>query len=393
MDTNRADQNRGEYRGGLSVLAFLMLLLVLLAAVLFANAKTGGEETGRQNFFKALWDRVFEGNKASKSASSVFDLNCRDGSAVEAYGNYLVKYGSDSIRWLDKQGKESYWRMIPGVKPFLAKAGKRLLAVNMGGRDFYMFDETRLRWKKSVGGDILAVDVNGKGYVCVVHKKEGYQGAVQVYDPLGNWIYALAKADSFILSAKLLGSGQTLVLSTVNIKGARTDACLEFIDIRENRTIGSYAEENAIFPSVWPLEDGTVAALDHSRILGVNLRGEKEWSHDLGVISACLPCGDSKVVCVVGSGEGPNRNRSAIKTVDSRGDIKDIYTLEGSVEDMDAGDGVIAVNTGREVLFINDDGELLFKYSSNEDIDRVSLFNGREAAVVGRKKVSIVKIR
>ena len=53
----------------------------------------------------------------------------------------------------------------------------------------------------------------------------------------------------------------------------------------------------------------------------------------------------------------------------------------------------MAINTGREVYFINSKADLILKYNSLSDVLQVYFFSKDEAAIVTRNSVDIIKIQ
>ena len=86
-------------------------------------------------------------------------------------------------------------------------------------------------------------------------------------------------------------------------------------------------------------------------------------------------------------------NFSEIVLLNVKGEKVSQYQLEGTVINIETYSDNIAVNTGREVYFINTKGNLIGKYSSKTDIIGVNFFNKQEAEIVTKGSIVVTNVK
>ncbi|HHW47871.1 MAG TPA: hypothetical protein GXX14_04525, partial [Clostridiaceae bacterium] len=86
------------------------------------------------------------------------------------------------------------------------------------------------------------------------------------------------------------------------------------------------------------------------------------------------------------------RNDVEVQIVNTRGQPVSAYSIEDEVKNIACYEEIIAVNTGREVHFIDTGGELVKRLAFKSDILNVYFFNKTRALVVTKNSTAIVKI-
>ena len=86
-------------------------------------------------------------------------------------------------------------------------------------------------------------------------------------------------------------------------------------------------------------------------------------------------------------------NTSEILFITREGKVLKSYPLKREVNNISTYRDIVAINTGREVYFINSKADLILKYNSLSDVLQVYFFSKDEAAIVTRNSVDIIKIQ
>jgi hypothetical protein len=378
-----------------NVILFILLLIAVLGVAFLVYLKSTDVDISKISIKELLNGRlpVDSGEKEMQQAVE-FVYDAKEQPAFCTYRDYLIKCTADRIRWIDKNGKDIKSLPISMNKPVAKVAGSLLLVYDMGGRDISVFIDRDVSWSRRLENNIVNADINDEGYVAVVHQTKGYKAGITVFNPQGMERLERMVAENFVLSAKVLPSSRQFIINRVDTSEVNANSDLEWNDFHSNKPYGDVPLKNAIFPGVWCLKDGTVAAVNNTTIVCFGKDLKEKWRQEYTAIySSCVVMGKYLAVAAA-TGDGLlGSSKTEVMLFNTKGKKISGYTLEGAVEGLDIAGDLLAVNAGREIHFINTKGKLQGKYQSKAVAERIFLYNKNEAAVVTKGKVIIIRFR
>ncbi|MCX7748656.1 MAG: DUF5711 family protein [Clostridia bacterium] len=376
----------------LSIALCIILFLAVLGVAFFVYLKSQNINIHDVSL-KELVQHVFSENKSGTSTEKVVEIPFDAGEhpVFTILNGDIVKCNKDSIRGLDKSGQEKWVVPIFANKPIVKEAGAYLVVADMGGRDIAVLKGKEKRWNKKVENNIINVDVNKNGYVSVVQEEKGSKGAVTVYDPAGNEVFIRGKAENYILSA-LVSSDRQVLINCIDASGITINTNFEFTDIF-GKPFANIQKENMIYPSIWYMGEGFFAVNDTSISYFDKDRNEK-WKKEHKEIYTSTTVLDKYAVIAVKDQEKKGLFKSKTKVIvyTADGEEKASQWVDEPVKNMYAYDDLIAVNTGREAVFMSSKGSMKGKYTSKSDITDVRLLNKSEALIVTRSSILVVPV-
>jgi len=405
-------KNRGEYTLYLtdertndrpvgrktSFLAFLLLVTLVLGVAFLAYLESNDIDFRTANLKNVIAD-IFSSTKEQDAIKIINEIgySIKEKAVFGTYGDYLIKCTTEGITWINKKGEQVQNIALTMNRPAVRTAGAYLLVADLGGKDIKVFRNTSLHWNFSSETNIINADINEDGLVTIVHEANGYKARVSVYHPLADRPLAFTRtiAECFVLSAKLSPSGKQLVINKIDSRGIRAGTHIEFNHLAQEEPYSNIFRENTIYPALWFTGDGSLFAAGDSEVAYFDREGTLAWekTYDNGIVySSNLCSGKYPVVAVADISTQGNGKNTRIDVMNAKGDVMVSYPVEGEVINIQTFSNTIAVNLGREVLFINIQGNEIGRFTARSEVYGVYFMDRKTAAIVTKEGISIINI-
>lgn len=379
-----------------SIIVFIILFLVVVGAAFFVYLKSQNIDIKSLNLKEIISNKIFTNSQKSSDKKPIeIRYDAKEHNIFAVYKDYIIKCTKSKIQGLDKTGEEQWSIPISMNEPIIKISGSEMLVADIGGRDIYVLNGKDIKWSTKIDNTIINADINESGYVTVVKEEKRTRGAVTVFNLQGNEFFTKGIGESFIFMAKISPSGKQVFISSIDSSGIKANTILEITDIL-GKSISSnkISQEGIIYPSIWYLNNDSMIAVSDDMMACFDKTGRELWNTrnaypNIKVHSSKVALGKYPVLA---TGK-PNSNVSEIDILNMNGQQVSQYQIEGSVINIEVFSDVIAVNTGREVHFINTKGKLVGKYSSKSDIIGVNFFNKTEAEIITKNSVVVSPVK
>lgn len=336
----------------------LFLILILLAVALFAVflAVVSQREGGIRTFWREL--------RGEKTATEFFFENASHGDALGM--DYSLAVAADSGLYVfDPTGEIALTRLYAWQNQALTSAGQYGAVYDVGGDTVIFFKEDKLLTELSSPYPIVSVSVNDLGYVAVCAEAEGYKGSVTVYNSLGTAIYRWSAGNARVLSAKVSGRDQLLVL-TIGSGGSR----LVLLRLDSEELQAEYTFPGLMIDMTFT-ESG-ITAVTTTSLIGLSGQLEERWTKDFAgrFLERYALSGGFAVIALTDYQVGGGRT---VESWSASGGSRGVIALLDAPMDMDIRDGRVAVLTADRVTVYSDDLEETAKYDCGFGAEHVSL--------------------
>jgi hypothetical protein len=394
MSSSRGKQNSHKAKGSFSILLSVILLILVIGLAVFVYAKSQGVDLKKIDMEELISYVFFDKNSSSdkeQKSSIEIGYDWRERPAIGVLKDSIIKCTRDNLKLFDKNGRELWTKNVIIEKPFIKTNRNEAVLYDKGGKNIYVVQPKGIKWESKAGDTIINADINQDGYVSVVEDAKTFKGRVRVYDPLGIEMFNRSIAERFILSAKVSPSSEQLLITGIDISGVSSSSSIEFTDMRGNPFSARVLRENEIFPSIWYLDDDSLMALNSNTIIFFDKNRNEKWDKNFNKIySSNILLGKYMVVGIMDEKKPGMRNHiSEIRVFDVKGNQTASCQIEGEIINIETYSDIIAVNTGRELYFVNSKGKLLGKYNSKSDISKIHFFNRQEILVVSKNNLTI----
>ncbi len=387
--------------GKLGVAVLIISVILIIGVGVFAYLKNQSvNNSGSTNIISN--DSI--GISLPSILSSDYDVNEKTEFGV--CDGFIIKCTKSGIVWIDKNGEEKHSLILVLDNPILKISGPNILVANIGGRDVYSVENYKVKWQKTLDdgtltdNSIINADIDKSGYVTVIQKAKRHKGAVTLLDPNGNTVFTKGKGDDFVLSAITTNDANQIMINTNDTSGITINSTLEFIDVAkidENKgePFAGITKKDSIFSYIKFINGNCVIAAGDDFINYYNSKKEREWSINLKKVYSVDCTYDKFTVAAVKSEVETSKLggiQTDINTYNDNGTLRSTFTLGEGVTNIRAFESVIAINTGRQVVFTDIGGNLLGKYSSKMDIIQVEFLDRSHAVVITKSTIDIVEM-
>lgn len=393
------ENNQSESKVKLAnILVFILLLLAVVGVSFFVYLNSIGIDI-KDVSVQELIKTGLRPKEQKSVERNIGDLkyDFKEHPVFVAYKEYLIRCMKDEVIYCNKEGNEVWSRNLQVNAPIVKTAGDYMLIAGKGAREIYVFKDRDIKWNKRVEGNIINAEINEDGYVVVLHEATGYKGAVTVFNLQGNPFFTRNIAEGFLLGARVSPSGKQVVIGSVDITGVQAGTNFEFTDILGKPIAQKKLMENTILASMWYLNDEAAVAVSDSTVVCLDKLGNAKWKKEFGpgkIFSSGIAL-EKYIVLAVSDDEKSGLfqgNSSEVKILNQNGDQSASFKLDSHIINVEVFSDTIAVNSGREVYFINTKGKLLGKYTSKADVLSVNFYNKQQAAIITKSSVVSVDI-
>ena len=316
-----------------------------------------------------------------------------------AFYNYVAVLENNNLKLYNSSGKQVENFEVNINTPIFATQDNYLVIAEKGQQRLYVFKDKKMIWNKEVEGQISRVNVNENGYVSVIVTGTSYKSVITTYTENGTELFKTflsntvaidvdVSKDNKYLSFCEMDLAGTLIESkvkTISIEKAKQDpanAIIHIYEIPVNSLVTNleYHEKDDLICmcdlQVYKLKNGmieTLASLDENEISFVGVKLSKSY----------FTLTEEKF--------GINNQKSILKIYNTSNKKLYQYNMEGIAKDVCAEGGVIAVNLGTEAYFINENGWLIKKYTSSQEIKDIVISN-HIAGIIYRNKIVFMSL-
>ena len=396
LDTPENNGRRNQASNLIKIFLFFALVIIVVSTAGIAYLNSSGIDIKNISIKQFIDDKLLLKEKEGIEFSVLeyrYDVNTHPEFCT--HKGFIVKCSKDSVKYIDSKSEEVWTYSIAMIRPIVKAAGDYLLVADINGKDIIVFSGMNKIWEKKLDNNITNADISASGYVTVTHKNDMARSAVTVYNRQGIRLFDKGKAENYIISSKVSPSGRKVLINSVHVSGPNASTLLELTDIAGKNLTGEKPEENIIYPSIMFIDDNSLFAVGDSKlkILGKDMEEKWQMPIDGNVYSSCIAWG-KYAVAAISSGSGIlEAEKAEVLVLDSDGKKLSSYLVNDEVKNINAYEGLIAVNTGKHVHFLDTAGKLLGKYNSKMEINEVYFLKDKVIAAVMKDSVEIVEIK
>ncbi len=381
------DKNSGS-GGFFRAVLFLMLSLVVMAAAILAYFKSRDMDLENMEFKEVFAGLVSGAEPTEKESEGIkIDFDLTNDTYLGTCREYVVIYSNGEIVGYDLKGKKEWKIQKEMYQPYAAGSGQFLVVADLNGKAVCVINGRQLVWEKDLESPALNAYVNKSGYVSVNTSAEGYSARVLVFDPYGVEIFRRNYAGRYVFASAVSPENREVLVNMVDTEGLKAQTGFEFTDLIGNFIAGINLDTDCILPCTGYIGQGCVAAAGPCVVACFDSNKKMMWRKEFPLVYGFTAV-DGEVIATAVAERDARGTSVKVNAYLCSGKTAWSYDLDDKVTGMDSYEEIVAVNTGREVLFIRN-GKLFDRYSCMCDIIGISVINRRRAAVITRKGIMI----
>ncbi len=321
---------------------------------------------------KGIFNIVQDLNGAEISSASV----------ISSYEKNVVMINSDGLYFINDSGQTEKFYQTVYSNPTLNRENGHLIAFDIGGTDFSVYDGLKRLYEMSSENKIITACINRNGTFAVATEVSGYNAQVFVYDYGGNLLYKYLLGDGSLLDMTISPDDTHIAFSVFSQNQGIATGKIVFVSVKETKPLGVF-ESEAIYLKIKYTRDGSLIALSPSGIDFIGSKMQKKWSYSFNhnaLLGAYIDDPDMISVALSHTGEG--LGKSEIVMLNRLGEKIGNIVLDGTVKSLCATDDLIVASYSDKVAFINQKGKIKRLSGCKSDIKAIAPFSDSQSALV-----------
>lgn len=374
----------------------IMLLVAIIIAIIIVYIIYSNNES-----FRNYADENILKKDLSDTSLKTIELDDYDKSTVFAYYKYIAVLKENVLTTYNTSGKKENEQEIKITTPLITTKGKNVIIAENNSSKAYFITDNNLKWEKEFEGNISRMSVNSNGYAAIILTGTLYKSVIIVLDEEGNEIFKTYLANTLVEDAAISEDNRYLSYAEINTSGTLIQSNIKTIDINKAKetpndaVVGNYqGPQNSLAISVkYQNKTDLICMFDDSickikdgqstKIADIDTKNEKITFYSINL--------NNVVIKNIEESTGILNTQTTLKIINTANKKENTYKFYGVVKELYSVENKIALNLGSEVHFVANNGWLIKKYNSNQEIRKIVLSN-EIAGLVYRNKIEIIKL-
>lgn len=369
----------------IAIMLIIILLIVIIALYM-----------SKRNVRNWIDINIFRKNISDQDIE-IINLNTDKNNQIHVYNNYVAILNDKNVNLYNSYGEKIVSIEVNINSALFNSAGKYLaIAENKGNEICLIFDKTYL-WSEKLEGEILQVHVNRNGYVATITTDATHKSILTFFDSQGKKLFASYFATTRIVDASISEDNKYIAIGELDTTGTIIKSNVKILSVQnaqkdpENTIIYTYEADdgNLITNIKYQTKDQIACIYDN----GLGVIKDKIYREVVKIDNDNITylANDFKnhVVYVKEESTGLFKSQSKVFIVNTTDFQEKTYQMDISVKDVFANDNIIAVNVGTEIYFLDTNGWLIKKYTTNQEITNVK-FSDSLATIIYKDRIVIV---
>lgn len=375
---------------GVGILLVIICLILVIYLVYAANEN-----------FRAFMDANILNKSIEQDNLKSITLENYDNSNIFAYSKYIAILKDNTLTTYNSSGKIEAENNIQITNPITTSNGKYLIIAEQDSSKIYLLKDNNIRWEKTLEGNISRISVNSSGYSAIILKGTAYKSVVLLLDDSGNEMFKYYMSSTIAVDASISEDNKYVGIAEVNTSGTLIQSNIKILSIakaKENPTEAIVYTYNAPLNSLvlnikYQNKNKLVCEYDNeihvikdnvdTKLTDINTDQEKITYYSIEL--------DNNIVKNVEENASLFATNTAIKIINSTTQKENTYKFEGVIKEMYCSGSKVALNLGSEIHFVDTNGWLIKKYTSNQEVRKIVISN-EVAGIIYRNKIELIKL-
>ena len=375
---------------GVGILLVIICLILVIYLVYAANEN-----------FRAFMDANILNKSIEQDNLKSITLENYDNSNIFAYSKYIAILKDNTLTTYNSSGKIEAENNIQITNPITTSNGKYLIIAEQDSSKIYLLKDNNIRWEKTLEGNISRISVNSSGYSTIILKGTAYKSVVLLLDDSGNEMFKYYMSSTIAVDASISEDNKYVGIAEVNTSGTLIQSNIKILSIakaKENPTEAIVYTYNAPLNSLvlnikYQNKNKLVCEYDNeihvikdnvdTKLTDINTDQEKITYYSIEL--------DNNIVKNVEENASLFATNTAIKIINSTTQKENTYKFEGVIKEMYCSGSKVALNLGSEIHFVDTNGWLIKKYTSNQEVRKIVISN-EVAGIIYRNKIELIKL-
>ena len=314
---------------------------------------------------------------------------------VFSYGDKVAILENGTLSIYSASTKKISDIQVSLANPIYDTQGNYLLLADKDGSNFYLIDNDKIQWQKSVDGNISKITVNKNGAVGIVVTNTTYKSIIIMYDSTGTECFKTYLGSTLATDITISNNSKYLSFIEINTTGASIISKVKTISIDKAKNepkdaiIYTYdLDTNVLAIKIKYYNDDIMLLTDTSlnKLKDGNIQKIEDLSDDVSFVDITL---DKNIAEIKENKSKEIKNEYELNFISDENQKVNIYYFDDTIKSMICYDDKVALNFGSQIEFVNTRGNLVKKYTSLKNIKEVQL-TSKIATIIFKDNIEII---
>ena len=368
-----------------TIITLIAIIILVFIALYMANKS-----------FNSFIDTYIFRKRISENDANSLTIDTDNLSLIYGYDKSLVVYSDGSINFYNTDAKQTGNIEMTLSKPIADSEEDYLALADYGLQKVCLIKSNNLVWQKDIEGKISKISVNKQGYVAVSVTGTTYESIVMVFNEKGDLLFS-KYLSNYVMDVDLSEDSKYIAIAEVDNSTILPVTKIEMVSVglastsSENATVNTYeAESNDLLTGMKFQSKNLLLCSFENYVLKMT-DSSNDKIYEFSDLTAYLEVDFKKGFVRIDKEESSVfKSDYRLKITGENGSEK-VYIIEGSIKSLVCKDNKIALNLGKEVQFINNNGWLVKKFVGNQEVKSV-LVSNKIGIIVFKDKISIISL-
>lgn len=379
-----------ERRKNRKVIKFTIITLIAIIILVFIALYMANKS------FNSFIDTYILKKRISENDANSLTIDTDNLSLIYAYDKSLVVYSDGSINFYNTDAKQTGNIEMTLSKPIADSEDKYLALADYGLQKLCLIKSNSLVWQKDIEGKISKVSVNKQGYVAVSVTGTTYESIVMLFNENGDLLFS-KYLSTYVIDVDISDDSKYIAIAEVDNSTILPVTKIEMVSVglastsSENATSNTYeAESNKLLTGMNFQSKNVLVCSFEDYVLKMT-ESSSDRLYEFSDLTAYLEVDSRKGFVRIDKEESSVFKSDYRLKITNENNSEKVYIIEGSIKSLVCKDNKIALNLGKEVQFIDNNGWLVKKFIGNQEVKSV-LVSNKIGIIVFKDKISIVNL-
>lgn len=388
---NNLDENKTLNKKKLTIAIIVVATILIIATIFIIYIASSG--------FRNFMDKYILFKNVSGEDLSSISIDSEENIYTYAYNNYVAVLDNNKLTLYNSSANEVENLQVNISSPIFASQDNYLVIAESDHSKVYLVKDKRILWEKDVEGKIVRANVNENGYVSVIVSGTSYKSVIITFAEDGTEQFKTFLSNTLAVDVDVSKDNKYLSFCEMDISGTLIESKVKTISIEKAKQDPS----NSIINTYQIPSNSLVINLEyHEKENLICMCDSKIYLLKQGELTELTDLGDDKITFtgiklsksyykVIEEVNGVNNQNSNVEIYNTSNKSSNVYTVKGIAKSVCSNGGIIAVNLGTEIYFINENGWLIKKYTSNQEIRNI-VITDKIAGIIYRNKIEFLPL-
>ena len=368
-----------------TIITLIAIIILVFIALYMANKS-----------FNSFIDTYILKKRISENDANSLTIDTDNLSLIYAYDKSLVVYSDGSINFYNTDAKQTGNIEMTLSKPIADSEDKYLALADYGLQKVCLIKSNSLVWQKDIEGKISKVSVNKQGYVAVSVTGTTYESIVMLFNENGDLLFS-KYLSTYVIDVDISDDSKYIAIAEVDNSTILPVTKIEMVSVglastsSENATINTYEAESNKLLTGMNFQSKNVLVCSFEDYVLKMMDSSSDRLYEFSDLTAYLEVDSRKGFVRIDKEESSVFKSDYRLKITNENNSEKVYIIEGSIKSLVCKDNRIALNLGKEVQFIDNNGWLVKKFIGNQEVKSV-LVSNKIGIIVFKDKISIVNL-